>query len=40
MVIRWPSDEWQAQALRDSQDLGDGTYEIRGGTTNVPIHST
>ncbi|MEU1606073.1 hypothetical protein [Micromonospora matsumotoense] len=40
MATRWPSDEWRAQALLDSRDLGDGTYEIRGGSTNVPTHST
>lgn len=40
MATRWPSDEWRAQALLDSQDLGDGTYEIRGGTTNVATYST
>ena len=39
-TTRWPSDEGQAHALLHSPDLGDGTYEFRGGTTNVPIHST
>ncbi|MDG4764698.1 hypothetical protein O7632_11375 [Solwaraspora sp. WMMD406] len=41
MATTWPSDEWRAQALLNSRDLGgDGTYEIQGGNTKVPAHST
>ncbi|BEL06089.1 hypothetical protein Q0Z83_042800 [Actinoplanes sichuanensis] len=36
---RWPSEQWRAQALLTSRELGDGTYEIETGTTNVPVHS-